>query len=56
MYETTRIETFISGLRYYKSHFLITDPSSMEDIRIVIQSRGISKNDPQIFQNSGFDP
>jgi hypothetical protein len=38
MYETTRVETFISGLRYYRSHFLITDPSSMEDIRRIVQS------------------
>ena len=38
MHETTRVETFISGLRHYRSHFLITDPSSIEDVRRIVQS------------------
>ena len=33
MSEDNRVEAFISGLRHYRSHFLITRPSTMEEVR-----------------------
>ena len=38
MHENIRVETFISGLRHYRSHFLITDPSTMEEVKRTVQT------------------
>ena len=38
MYENIRVETFISGLRHYRSHFLITNPSTMEEVKRIVQT------------------
>ena len=38
MHENIRVETFISGLRYYISHFLITNPSTMEEVKRILQT------------------
>ena len=32
MHENIRVETFISELRHYRSHFLITNPSTMKEV------------------------
>src|SRR5437667_6413136 len=42
MHENIRVETFMSGLRHYRSHFLITDPSPMEEVKRIVQT--ITKN------------
>jgi len=36
MSEDNRVEAFISGLRHYRSHFLITKPSTMEEVRQIV--------------------
>ena len=36
MNEDNRVEAFISGLRHYRSHFLITKPSTMEEVRQIV--------------------
>src|SRR5436190_21816642 len=38
MHENIRVETFISGLRHYRSHFLITNPSTMEEVKRIVQT------------------
>jgi RNase H-like domain found in reverse transcriptase/Reverse transcriptase (RNA-dependent DNA polymerase)/Integrase zinc binding domain/Integrase core domain/gag-polyprotein putative aspartyl protease/Retrotransposon gag protein len=38
MHEHIRVETFISGLRHYRSHFLITNPSTMEEVKRIVQT------------------
>jgi hypothetical protein len=37
MHENIRVETFISGLRHYRSHFLITNPNTMEELKRIVQ-------------------
>ena len=38
MHENIRVEIFISGLRHYRSHFLITNPSTMEEVKRIVQT------------------
>jgi len=44
MSEESRVEAFISGLRHHRSHFLITGPSTMEEVRQTVLH--ISKKKP----------
>jgi hypothetical protein len=34
--EENQVDTFISGLRQYQSHFLIAEPSKMEEAKILL--------------------
>jgi len=57
MSETSRVETFISGLKHYRSHFLIMQPSTMEEVRKIISNitkkKGWSKR--QAYSDSESD-
>src|SRR5207248_273830 len=38
MHENIRVEAFISELGHYRSHFLITSPSTMEEVKTIVQA------------------
>src|SRR5436190_21833424 len=58
MHENIRVETFISGLRHYRSHFLITNPSTMEEVKRIVQTITKKKqwNKSYSYNDSDSDP